>query len=364
MKKKSTKLDTIRKKIDAVDSDLLKLLNRRTKLVLDIADTKKRAGTAFYVPKREKEIVRRLAANNKGPFPNKALKNVFREIMSASLSLEKPVKIAFLGPIATFTHQACIEHFGLSGEFIPKNNISDVFDDVEKGRAEFGVVPIENTAEGVVTHTLDMFVPSDLKVRAEIMIEVSLALLNRTGRKDDIRKVASHPHALAQCRNWLKEHLPDAALFSVSSTATAAKLASEDPSTAAVASSAAASLYNLRVLEDHVEDRSHNYTRFLVIGRHLVKRTGEDKTSLVFAIKDAPGALFKMLQPFAKRDINLTKIESRPMKTRTWEYIFFIDLEGHVNEKRIKEAVEELEKSCIFLKVLGSYPRSPIKASE
>ncbi|MFQ5441182.1 MAG: prephenate dehydratase [Thermodesulfobacteriota bacterium] len=364
MKKKTTKLDGIRTKIDAVDTDILKLLNRRTKLVLDIADTKKRAGTAFYVPKREKVILERLQKMNKGPFPNRALRNVFREIMSASLSLEKPVKIAFLGPVATFTHQACIEHFGLSGDFIPKNNIADVFEDVEKGRADFGVVPIENTAEGVVTHTLDMFVPSNLKIRAEVMLEVSLALMNSTGRKQDIRKVASHPHALAQCRNWLKENLPDATLFNVASTATAAKLASEDPASAAVASSAAANLYNLRVLENHVEDTSNNYTRFLVIGKHLVKRTGEDKTAIVFAIKDAPGALFKMLQPFAKRGINLTKIESRPMKTRAWEYIFFIDLEGHVKEKKVKEAVEELEKSCLFLKVLGSYPRSPVKAGE
>ncbi|MFQ5354387.1 MAG: prephenate dehydratase, partial [Thermodesulfobacteriota bacterium] len=306
---------------------------------------------------------RRLMEQNRGPFPNSALKTVYREIMSASLSLEKPLRVVFLGPVATFTHQACIQRFGLSVEYLPQKEIADVFESVEKGRADFGVVPIENTAEGVVTHTLDMFVSSTLTISAEIMLEVSLALLNKTGKISDVRSVSSHPHALAQCRNWLKEHMSGATFRDTSSTAMAAKIASEDESTAAVASLAAAELYNLRVLENHIEDTPNNLTRFLVVGRRDVKETGDDKTSIVFAIKDSPGALYNMLEPFARRDINLTKIESRPIKTRAWQYLFFIDLDGHINEDRVRDAVEELRKSCSFMKILGSYPRSHGPAS-
>jgi len=278
--------------------------------------------------------------------------------MSASLSLEKPLRIAFLGPVATFTHQACMQHFGLSGDFVPKKDIADVFDDVEKGRADFGVVPIENSTEGVVSHTLDKFVQSNLKIYSEVMLEISLALLNKTGKVSDIAKVCSHPHAIAQCKNWVKSNLPKALVIDVSSTALAAQMAAEDSSTAAIASIAAASLYDLRVIEKNIEDNSNNYTRFLVIGKNLANKTGRDKTSLMFAIKDAPGALYTMLKPFASRGINLTKIESRPIKTKAWEYVFFVDLDGHMADEPVKDAVAELEKSCSFLKILGSYPKS------
>lgn len=353
-------IEAMRERIDSIDLDILKLLNRRAALVIKIGKTKTRENKELYAPERERRIYSRLIEKNKGPFPDSALRNVYREIMSASLSLEKQIKVAFLGPVATFTHQACIEHFGLSGVFIPKKEIAEVFEDVSKGRADFGVVPIENTAEGVVTHTLDMFVTSDLKVCAEVMLEVSLSLLNRTGKLTDVQRVCSHPHALAQCRRWLKANLPDAVLFDVSSTATAAQRSTEDSAVAAVASTAAANVYDLRILEQNIEDTANNYTRFLVIGRNQAKRTGKDKTSLVFAIKDAPGALYKMLEPFASRGINLTKIESRPMKTRAWEYVFFADLDGHIKEKRVGEAIAELERTCSFLKVLGSYPKSRV----
>lgn len=351
-------IEGLRGRIDAIDMEILDLLNKRANIVIDVGRAKSREQKEFYSPDREREIYKRLAANNKGPFPAQALKNVFREIMSASLSLEKPIKIAFLGPVATFTHQACMQHFGLSGEFAPKKDIADVFDDVEKGRADFGVVPIENSTEGVVSHTLDMFVASQLKICAEVMLEVSLALMNRSGRASDIVKVCSHPNPLAQCRFWLKNNLPNALVFDVSSTAMAAQMASEDIETAAVASAAAASLYDLRIIEKNIEDNANNFTRFLVVGKKMGKKTGADKTSLMFAIKDAPGALYSMLKPFARRDINLTKIESRPLKTKAWEYLFFVDLDGHVNDKKVREAVSELEASCSFFKVLGSYPRS------
>lgn len=351
-------LKKLRDGIDAVDLEILQLLNKRAELVLDVGETKAKGKQDYYVPEREREIYRRLTEKNTGPFPSGAVKNVFREIISACLALEKPLQVAFLGPVATFTHQACMQHFGLSGEFIPKKDIADVFDDVERGRADFGVVPVENTSEGVVSHTLDLFVSSNLKICAEIMLEVSLALLNKGGTIADIQKVCSHPHAIAQCKNWIKNNLPSALVFDVSSTAMAAQLASEEEETAAIASTAAANLYDLRIIEKNIEDNPHNYTRFLVIGKKEIKRTGNDKTSLVFAIKDSPGALYTMLQPFAGRDINLTKIESRPLKTKAWEYLFYIDFDGHISEMNVKAAVEELEAQCVFLKVLGSYPKS------
>ncbi|MBI5643950.1 MAG: prephenate dehydratase [Deltaproteobacteria bacterium] len=353
-----TPLEELRSKIDETDLGILNLLNKRAGFVIEVGKIKSREQREFYAPEREREVLRRLSENNTGPFPTLALRNVFREIMSASLSLEKPIKIAFLGPVATFTHQACMQHFGLSGEFIPKKDIADVFDDVEKGRADFGVVPIENTTEGVVSHTLDMFVQSSLKISSEVMLEISLALLNKTGKASDIAKVCSHPHALAQCKFWIKNNLPNALVFDVSSTAMAAQMASEDTGTAAVASIAAASLYDLRVIEKNIEDNANNFTRFLVIGKNSSKKTGSDKTSVMFAIKDAPGALYTMLKPFAARNINLTKIESRPLKTKAWEYVFFVDMDGHITDEGVKAAVGELEGNCSFLKVLGSYAKS------
>ena len=355
---KDTMIGKLRKKIDAVDLEILRLLNRRARIVIEVGHAKTKGNKEIYSPEREREVFARIEAANKGPLPDNGLKSVFREIMSASLSLEKPLKIAFLGPEATFTHQACLNHFGSSGMFVPKKNIAEVFYDVEKGKAECGVVPIENTTEGVVSHTLDMMVSSDLKICAEIMLEVSLALMNRSGRLKDVKKVFSHPNPLAQSRNWLKENLPDAKVCESPSTAAAARLSCENPSVAAIASTAAAKLYDLRIIENGIEDNASNFTRFLVIGKRECARTGSDKTSLVFAIKDAPGALFTMLKPFAKRRINLTKIESSPMKTRAWEYIFFVDLDGHVADKKVKDAIRELEDACTFLKVLGSYPRT------
>jgi chorismate mutase/prephenate dehydratase len=357
--KNEKRIKELRKKIDAIDLEILTLLNKRASYVVEVGKTKLEGQREFYAPEREREIYRKLLAKNKGPFPNQALKNVYREIMSGALSLEKPLKVAFLGPPATFTHQACIQHFGLSGEFVPKNDITDVFGDVERGRVDYGVVPIENTTEGVVSHTLDMFISSQLKICSEILIEVSLSLLNKSGKTDDIAKVCSHPHAIAQSSHWLKEHLPKIPLVDVSSTAAAAQMATVDSSTAAIASDAAKDLYDLKVVEKKIEDNANNFTRFLVIGRKEAKKTGSDKTSIMFAIKDAPGALYKMLRPFAATGINLTKIESRPLKRKAWEYIFFLDMDGHIKDRKIKQAIEELEGRCSFLKILGSYPKSP-----
>ena len=357
-KKTEKRINELRGEIDALDEQLLELLNKRARCALEVGKTKKETNSDFYVPERERAIIDRLTSMNKGPFPNSGLKTLYREIISASLSLEKPLKIAFLGPNATFTHQAALTHFGLSSEFHPKKEISDVFNEVDTGRADFGVVPIESTAEGVVSHTLDMFVTSALKISAEVLLEVSPALMNKSGRRADIETVYSNPHALAQCSDWLKENLPDVQIRDVSSTARAAQMAVEDLSVAAIAAEAAATLYDLTVVEEKIQDNPHNYTRFLVIGKREFKKCGNDKTSVMFAIKDSPGVLHKMLKPFAERKINLTKIESRPLKKKAWEYVFFIDMDGHISDEPIKDAIGELEGMCSFLKTLGSYPKS------
>ena len=355
------KLKKLRSEIDRIDDKILELLNKRASLVIEIGRIKLEGKRDFYAPEREKEIYQRLTQNNQGPFPNQALKNIFREIMSASLSLEKPLKVAFFGPKATFTHQACMQYFGLSAEFVPEKDIADVFNDVEKDKADFGVVPIENTTEGVVNHTIDMLVTSDIKICAEIILEVSISLLNKTGKIVDVKKICSHPHAIAQCRQWLKKHLPDIPVFDVSSTAIAAQTAIEDPSTAAIASEFAATHYDLQVVERKIEDHANNFTRFLVIGKKSPDKSGDDKTSVMFAVKDEPGALYKMLKPFAERGINLTKIESRPQKGKAWEYIFFVDMDGHISDSKVSKAIKELEAKCSFMKILGSYPKGGLR---
>jgi len=355
--KKQT-LEQLRASIDTIDDRILDLLNERASLVLQVGKVKAAERRDFYVPNREREIYERLAGKNSGPFPSDGLKSVFREIISASLSLEAPMKVAFLGPKATFSHLAAMQHFGLSAELVPQKAIPAVFEEVAKGRALYGLVPVENSTEGVISHTLDMFMESNLKINAEVLLEVSHYLLSRTGRIEDVKKVYSHPQPLAQCRQWLQDNLPNVPLVDVASTTLAAQIVSEDYHAAAIASQYAASLYDLKMVRERIEDQVNNFTRFLVIGATQPPPSGDDKTSLMFAVKDAPGILYHMLEPFAKRGINLSKIESRPMKKKAWEYIFFLDLAGHLAEPPIADAVEELKGYCQFVKVLGSYPRA------
>jgi chorismate mutase/prephenate dehydratase len=265
--------------------------------------------------------------------------------------------VAYLGPEASFTHMACKQHFGLSARYVAIKSIADVFDDVARGRSEFGVVPIENSTEGVVNHTLDMFMESDLQICDEVLLEVSHHLLSRTGTLAGIQKVYSHPQAFAQCRTWLDANVPGVPVIDVASTALAAQLAAEDETAAAIASELAAQLYDLRVVKAKIEDAVANYTRFLVIGRRKAKPTGNDKTSLMFSLKDEPGILYRALRPFHDLHINLTKIESRPSKKKPWEYIFFIDLDGHLEAADVAKAVAELRGACLLVKVLGSYPK-------
>jgi len=352
-------LKKLRAEIDGIDEKILDLLNRRADAVLKIADIKRGMDESFYVPHREREIIERLKRLNRGPFPNDALRIIFREIISASLALEEPLKVACLGPLATFTHLAAQRHFGSFAKIIPVESIKDVFETVLEGKADYGVVPIENSNEGVVSYTLDMFMDIDLKVSAEIMLEITHNLLSKSGDIKSIEKIYSHPQAISQCKRWLERNLPDnVALVDTTSTAKAAELASEDESGAAIASDLAAKMYDLKFVKRSIEDNKNNYTRFLVISDEFPAPTGKDKTSIMLSIKDKPGALFEVLTPFYREKLNLTKIESRPSKRKAWEYIFFIDLEGHIHEKNVRKALKAIEKYCIFLKVLGSYPKT------
>lgn len=349
-------IEKLRTEIDVIDEEILKLLNKRARIVLEIARIKRDNRVKFYSPEREQQIIERLISLNKGPFPNDTLKALYREILSASLSLEEPLKVACLGPLATFTHLAALRHFGSSAAFMPVESIKDVFEAVDSGKTEFGVVPIENSNEGVISYTLDMFMDYDLKIAAEVMLEVSHNLLSKGSDKNRIKKIYSHPQATAQCRRWLEINMPGVPVMEAISTAKAAELASGEDDTAAIASELAAKAYGLNFVESHIEDSKHNVTRFLVISKESYQKTGKDKTSIMFSIKDKPGALYHILSPFKKAKINLTKIESRPSKRKAWEYIFFVDMEGHIEDKKVRKALEEIREGCLYLKILGSYP--------
>jgi len=351
------KLDKHRINIDNIDQEILDLLNRRAKEAMSIGEIKKAAGEPLYVPSREKKIFERLTGINKGPFPNDALKSVYREIISASLSLEEVQKVGYLGPEGTFTNLASMKQFGLSAELIPIRTIPEVFDNVERGRLGFGVVPVENSLEGVVNHTLDTFVTSNLKISGEIFLEVSHHLMNRSGKLEDIQRIYSHTQALGQCRKWLSENCPNIPVQEVDSTAKAAEIASRDETAAAIASEMAVIKYNMRVVEKSIEDNPNNFTRFIIIGDFEPLPTGNDKTSIVFAAAHKAGSLYEVLSIFAKKNINMTKIESRPSRQKAWEYIFFADLDGHKDDGPIKEALGELLEHTAFVKVLGSYPK-------
>jgi chorismate mutase/prephenate dehydratase len=349
------RLEDLRKKIDEIDDKLVDLLNERTNIVIEIGKLKQKMGVISYHPDRENMIYRRLKARSKGPFPPEALRAVYREIMSASLNMETPLRVAYLGPEATFTHLAAKKRFGTSTTFVPVKKISDVFLEVEKGRSDYGVVPIENTTEGAVTHTLDMFVMSDLKICSEVLLPISHSLLSKH-ELNRVKKVYSHPQAFAQTKVWLEENLKDVTYIEVSSTAEAARLAAQEEGAAAIGSELAGEIYDLNVVIRGIEDQEENITRFLVIGWEIPQRTGHDRTSILFSIKDRPGALYDMLAPFAKGKINLTKIESRPSRKKAFDYFFFLDMEGHIKDRKVKTALRQLEENCVFLKILGSYP--------
>lgn len=293
-----------------------------------------------------------------GPLPESALKSIYREIVSATLALVKPNRVAYLGPPATFAHMACLRGFGSSAEAQPVVSIAQVFEEVESGRADYGVVPVENSTEGTVTYTMDMFVDSPLKICGEILLQISQNLLSKVDNIEAIRKVYSHPQALAQCRFWLETNLPGVEMVEMDSTAKAAELASREPGAAAVASEAASAIYDLHILGPNIQDKSNNFTRFFIIGTLPTAPTGSDRTSILFSVKHEVGALFNGLKILGDNGLNLTQIESRPSKKKAWEYIFFVDFEGHLEQEKVSRAIKQLEEACLFIKVLGSYPRS------
>jgi chorismate mutase / prephenate dehydratase len=346
-----------RKIIDQLDAKIIRLLNERTSHALEIGSIKLRAGQEIYAPHRELKVLERVSRLNKGPITRDSIRAIYREVMSSALSLQKTMTVAYFGPPATFTHLAAIRRFGSSLLYSAQKTIGDVFAEVSKNRADYGVVPVENSTEGVVTHTLDMFVDSELKIVAQIILPIQHCLIGRC-RKSEIRKLYSHPQALAQCRRWLQEQLPAVEIIETSSTTRAAELAARQRYGAAIASSLAAERYRLRILDYDIQDSAANATRFLVLGRQCSPSTANDRTSLIISVTDAVGALHRALEPFRRYRINMTKIESRPSKRKVWEYFFFIDCDGHREDPRVAKAIAQLEQHCSFVKVLGSYPKA------
>ncbi|HSU56833.1 MAG TPA: prephenate dehydratase [Candidatus Dormibacteraeota bacterium] len=344
-----------RKAIDKLDGHIVKVLNERTRHVLAIGEIKIKAGEEIYAPHRERAVFQRVCKKNQGPIKDDSLRAIYREIMSSALSLEKSLTVAYLGPEATFTHQAAIRRFGSSLRYSSQKTIADVFSEVSKNRADYGVVPVENSTEGVVTHTLDMFVDSDLKIVSQIVLPVQQCFLSN-GRKSQIKRLFAHPQSLAQCRRWIQANLPRVEIIETSSNARSAEFAAKEKDSAAVAGVLAAEKYGVRILEQDIQDNAANATRFLVLGRQCSPATGDDRTSVMFSIMDRVGALYRALAPFRRFRINMTKIESRPSKRKAWEYFFFVDCDGHVTDKKVASALAVLGEHCSYVKVLGSYP--------
>jgi chorismate mutase/prephenate dehydratase len=350
-------LDKQREQIDKIDAGIVQSLNQRLTIAHEIGKIKQESGADFYDPAREAEVFEKLSNLNEGPLNQSALNAIYREVISASIALEKDLQVAFLGPEATYTHQAVLKNFGVSLKATPMKTISDVFSAVEAGDCDYGVVPIENSTEGAVFHSMDELVESDLKICAQVYLPIEHCLISQSPLSE-IKEVHSKDQALGQCREWLRRNLPNAELMESHSTASAVEIAAKRPEVAAIASSIAAELNDVAIVQNGIQDNSENVTRFLVIGKTDVRSLGDgkDKTSLVISLKDQSGALEKALMPFAKRSINLSKIESRPSRKKAWDYFFFVDLIGHIEEASVQAAIEELKECSSFVKWLGSYP--------
>lgn len=348
-------LKEMRDKIDVIDRQIVSLLNERYKVVCEVGKWKMERGLPIYVPEREKALLEKLDSLNQGPMLKSTLHAIYREIMSGAYPLERQLRVAYFGPVATYTHQAAIRQFGSSVEYYARPGIADVFRDVEAGKVDYGVVPVENSTEGVVNHTLDLLLDSTVKVCTEINLPIHHSLLSKSPL-NEITKVYSHPQSLAQCRNWLQEHLPGVEQIEAASNTRAAQLASEEANAAAICSELASTVYDLKIIETKIEDNPRNTTRFFVVGNQENAPSGKDKTSLCFVVQDRVGALYDCLLPFREAGLTLTMIESRPSKKVNWEYVFYVDLIGHVAEPVVKEALDKLKNYTSFLKILGSYP--------
>jgi len=353
-----TEKENLRRQIDALDEELLSLLNQRQSLAQTIGRIKNQEGARTLDFRREEEVVAHLLHLNPGPLSHTAIRNIFREIISAAREIQTPLGVAFLGPEATFSHLAALKKFGYASRFGPMATIQEVFAEVEKNKFHYGVVPIENSTEGVVNDTLDLFAETPLKICGEIYMEVSHDLVSKSGQRQDIEVIYTHPQAHGQCRRWLATHLPEIPVLEVASTGVAAQKASKNPNSAAIASAFAAPLYDLRLVEARIEDHSGNVTHFFVIGPDVPGPTGHDKTSIIFAVDNIPGALYKTLRPLADRTLNMTRIVSRPVKTEAWRYLFYVDLDGHQAEPEVHQALNEIEHLSAHFKLLGSFPRA------
>jgi len=360
----SAKLDLgkVRSQIDAIDEKIHALINDRARLAQQVGISKTQEGKTvdFYRPEREAQVLRMAKERNKGPLRDEEVLRLFREIMSACLAQQEPLKVAFLGPEGTFTQAAVLTHFGHSVRGLPLGSIDEVFHEVEAASADFGVVPIENSTEGTVNHTLDRFIASPLTICGEVELRIHHSVMGQMSSLEKIVRICSHPQALAQCRGWLDEHLPEVERVPVSSNAEGARRARDEQGTAAIAGETAAEVYGLKILAAEIEDRPDNTTRFFVLGRKLFTPSGVDRTTLLVSIghTDAPGALQRLLQPLADHGVSMTRIESRPSHKKKWDYVFFIDIEGHADDKHVAKALAELKKRASLFRILGSYPRA------
>ncbi|HMN43960.1 MAG TPA: prephenate dehydratase [Povalibacter sp.] len=357
----AAQIGSLRERIDAIDERIHQLINERAQVARQVGAAKTAQGlhTAdFYRPEREAQVLRRAMERNEGPLRDEEIVRLFREIMSACLAQEEPLKVAFLGPEGTFSQQAVLKHFGHSARALPMGEIREVFEEVQAGHADFGVVPIENSTEGTVNHTLDMFLVSPLKICGEVELRIHQHLMGKMQGLPQISRVVSHQQSLAQCRHWLDEHLPGIERITASSNAEAARRARDEAGTAAIAGQTAAEVYGLNLIANDIEDRPDNTTRFLVIGRKLFDASGNDKTTLLFSGGDtqSPGTLHRLLTPLARNNISMTRIESRPSRKHKWDYVFFIDVQGHASEQPLKQALDALKKEASLFRVLGSYP--------
>ncbi len=350
----------LRDQIDAVDEKILDLISQRARYAQQVARVKRGADetASFYRPEREADVLRRIKAANPGPLDDEEMARLFREIMSACLALEERQTVAYFGPEGTFTHAAALKHFGHSVHTKPLGAISEVFREVESRVCNFGVVPIENSTEGVVNHTLDSFLHSPLKICGEVEMRIHQHLLSNEPESNRIKRIYSHPQSLAQCREWLDAHLPGVERIHASSNADAARKASQEAGSAAIAGDVAAERYGLKILQRNIEDNPENVTRFLVIGRQEVGPSEDDKTSILVSAHNRPGSLHALLSPLARNNVSLTRIESRPSRGINWEYVFFLDLEGHCQDEPIRKALDELREAAQMVRVLGSYPRA------
>ncbi len=355
-------LEKLRLQIDSLDVQIHELINQRAQCAQEVAEVKHKYAkpgehVVFYRPEREAQVLRNVMERNKGPLSDKAMATLFREIMSQCLALEEPMHVAFLGPEGTFTQQAAVKHFGKGALCNSQSTIEEVFREVERGSAHYGVVPVENSTEGLVTHTHDSFMDSPLKICGEVTLPIHHNLLVKDV-KQPIKRIYSHSQSLGQCRGWLDKNYPQAELIAVNSNAEAARLATQEEQSAAIAGEIAAQTYDLHILASNIEDRTDNTTRFLIIGREETQPSGHDKTSILIASRNQPGALYHLLEPFHKADISLTRIETRPGRDRAWSYVFFVDFEGHCLDPNIAPLLEELREQAIDFKWLGSYPKA------